>query len=72
MRAESGELLKILSIRVLDLAVILVGFVIWGGGGGRGLGCVVHGGSGAGIVIAVMVWWGGIGVVGAIYMGFDR
>ena len=42
------------------------------GGGGRGLGCVVHGGSGAGIVIAVMVWWGGIGVVGAIYMGFDR
>ena len=43
-----------------------------GGGGGRGLGCVVHGGSGAGNVIAVMVWWGGIGVVGAIYMGFDR
>ena len=36
MRAESGELLKILSIRVLDLAVILVGFVIWGGGGGGG------------------------------------
>ena len=71
MRAESGELLRILSIRVLDLAVILVGFVIWGGGGG-GLGCMVHGGSGAGIVIAVMVWWGGIGVVGAIYMGFDR
>ena len=35
MRAESGELLGILSIGVLDLAVILVGFVIWGG---RGIG----------------------------------
>ena len=40
MRAESGELLKILSIRVLDLAVILVGFVIWGGEGDWGAWCM--------------------------------
>ena len=40
--------------------------------GGRGLECVVPGESGAGIVVAVMIWWGGIGVVGVIYMRFDR
>ena len=37
VKEESKKLLKILSIRVLDLAVILVGLVIWG----RRLKCMV-------------------------------